>query len=307
MPLHHHDHSMNYNRAFGIAVLLNVCFVAVEAVFGVLSESLALLADAGHNLSDVLGLILAWGAFLLSRRVPTYRRTYGWKGATILAALANAIILLVAVGGISWESVRRLVHPQPVSGYTVIWVSGIGLFINSATAFLFLADRKKDLNIRGAFLHMAADAGVSAGVVVAGLGMIITGWLWIDPVVSLVIAAIILIGTWGLFRDSFNLAMQAVPGDINAQEIAAYLSTIRGVEGVHDLHVWAMSTTENALTAHLVVPHRQDLDTMLAHIKETLHDRFGVPHVTIQVEKTATAMDCDDRCDPELSHKEDES
>jgi len=294
-----HDHPpMNFNKAFGIGIFLNVGFVVVEAIFGILSDSVALLADAGHNLSDVLGLVLAWGASLLSVRRPTFRRTYGWKSSTILAAFLNAIILLVAVGGIVWESIRRFSHPQLVEGHTVIVVAAIGVVINTATALLFMAGREKDLNIRGAFLHMAADAGVSLGVVVAGIGISTFGWLWIDPVVGLIIAAIILFGTWRLFRESFDLVLHAVPPEIDAEAVAAYLSNLRGVEAVHDVHVWAMSTTETALTAHLIKPELEDDDAMLAQIRTELHDRFGIEHVTLQIERTDSLEPCGETCNP---------
>ena len=294
-----HDHPpMNYNKAFGIGIFLNVGFVAVEAVFGILSDSVALLADAGHNLSDVLGLVLAWGANLLSARGPTFRRTYGWKSSTILAAFLNAIILLVAVGGIAWESIRRFGHPELVEGHTVIVVAAIGVVINTATALLFMAGREKDLNIRGAFLHMAADAGVSLGVVVAGIGIITMGWVWIDPIVGLIIAAIVLLGTWRLFRESFDLVLHAVPREIDAEAVAAYLSDLRGVEGVHDVHVWAMSTTETALTAHLIKPEVENDDALLVRIRAELHDRFGIEHVTLQIERGDFLEECGEACNP---------
>jgi cobalt-zinc-cadmium efflux system protein len=292
---HNHEHrAARYNRAFGIGIGLNIGFVIFEAVFGILSDSLALLADAGHNLGDVLGLVLAWGAHLLSSRTSTRRRTYGWKSSTILAALLNAIILLVAVGGIAWEAIRRFSEPQPVSGLTVLVVAAIGVIINTATAFLFVADREKDLNIRGAFLHMAADAGVSFGVVLAGIGILTVGWLWIDPVISLIVATIILIGTWGLLKDSINLVLQAVPAGIDFEEVATYLSEIPGVEAVHDLHIWAMSTTETALTAHVVKPDVENEDALLARIRAECCDRFGIGHVTLQVERGHALADCDD-------------
>jgi cobalt-zinc-cadmium efflux system protein len=292
---HNNEHrALGYDRAFGIGIGLNVGFVIFEAAFGILSDSLALLADAGHNLGDVLGLLLAWGAHLLSARGPTRRRTYGWKSSTILAALLNAIILLVAVGGIAWEAIRRLSAPQPVVGLTIIYIAAIGVVINSATALLFVADREKDLNIRGAFLHMAADAGVSLGVVIAGVGILTVGWLWIDPVIGLLVAAIILIGTWGLLKDSVNLVLQAVPAGIDFDEVAKYLAQIPGVETVHDLHIWAMSTTETALTAHVVKPEPENDDAMLAQIRDEICDRFGIEHVTLQVERGYGLADCDD-------------
>ncbi len=298
MPHHHnHDHSpLDYNRAFAIGVALNVIYIVVEATYGFLAGSLALLADAGHNLSDVLGLLLAWGANYLVQRKPTERHTYGWRKSTILAALTNAIILLVAMGGIAWEAVRRFSDPSPVAGKTVIIVAAIGVVINTATALLFLSGRKTDLNIRGAFLHMAADAGVSAGVVLAGVVILTTGWPWIDPVVSLTITAIILVGTWGLLRDSFNLALDAVPAGIDPEAVKTYLSDLPGVTGVHDLHIWAMSTSETALTVHLVKPDARDDDTLIEQASRELHDRFGIEHITIQWERRPELDHCGSSC-----------
>jgi cobalt-zinc-cadmium efflux system protein len=294
---HNHDHSpSDYNRAFAIGVALNVIYIVVEATYGFLAGSLALLADAGHNLSDVLGLLLAWGANYLVQRKPTERHTYGWRKSTILAALTNAIILLVAMGGIAWEAVQRFSDPSPVAGKTVIIVAAIGVVINTATALLFLSGRKTDLNIRGAFLHMAADAGVSAGVVLAGVVILTTGWPWIDPVVSLTITAIILVGTWGLLRDSFNLALDAVPAGIDPEAVKTYLSDLPGVTGVHDLHIWAMSTSETALTVHLVKPDARDDDALIEQASRELHDRFGIEHITIQWERRPELDHCGSSC-----------
>jgi cobalt-zinc-cadmium efflux system protein len=290
-----HRH-INYNKAFGIGIALNVAFILFEAAYGILADSLALVADAGHNLGDVFGLLLAWGAHILSTRRASYRRTYGWKSTTILAALINAIILLVAVGGIGWAAIGRFSDPQPVSGAVVIYVAALGVVINAATAALFMANRAHDLNIRGAFLHMAADAGVSLGVVAAGVGIITTGRLWLDPLVSLIIAAIILVGTWRLLADSINLILQAVPTGIDSEEVAEYLASVPGVKAVHDLHIWAMSTTATALTAHLVKPGLENDDAMLARIRSEIHDRFGIAHVTLQVERSDALMDCGDEC-----------
>ena len=288
-----HSHApANYSRAFAIGVALNVGFVVVEAAFGFLSGSLALVADAGHNLSDVLGLLLAWGASILVRRRPTLRRTYGLRRSSILAALLNAVFLLLAIGAIGWEALARFAHPAPVAGGTVIWVALIGIVINGATALLFFSGRKGDLNIRGAFLHMAADAGVSLGVVIAGLAILLTGWPWLDPAVSLAIVAIIFVGTWGLLRDSVNLALDAVPEGIDAAAVGDYLAALPGVAAVHDLHIWAMSTTETALTAHLVIPRAGDGDALLARASAELHDRFGIEHPTLQVERGDPAHPC---------------
>jgi cobalt-zinc-cadmium efflux system protein len=281
---HHHAPS-NYGWAFGIGIGLNTLFVVSEAVYGLLGNSLALLADAGHNLSDVLGLVIAWVAVWLGKKVPTEKRTYGLRRSSIMAALFNAIFLLIAVGAIAWEAIQRFNSPAPVTGKTVIIVAIIGIIINAVTAFLFMSGRKGDLNIRGAFLHMAADAAVSLGVVIAGLVIIWTGWQWLDPVVSLIIAVVILIGTWGLLRDSMNLSLDAVPEGIEVAKIKEYLHALPFVIEVHDLHVWGMSTTEAALTVHLVRSEIDDNDTLLQRTCKELHDKFGIEHATIQIEK----------------------
>jgi cobalt-zinc-cadmium efflux system protein len=294
---HSRNHSPNNdNRTFAIGVILNLSFVAAEVGFGIYADSLALLADAGHNLSDVLGLLLAWGASFLSRLPATQRRTYGWRSSTIMAALLNALLLMVAVGGIAWEAIRRLQAPQPAAGSVIIVVAAIGVGINTATALLFMAGRKKDLNIRGAFLHMAADAGVSAGVVAAGIGIMSTGWLWLDPAVSLMIAGIILLGTWGLLRESVNLILHAVPSGIDPEAVLDWLGRLPGVTAVHDLHIWAMSTTDFALTAHLVKPDPKGESELIGMARKGLHDRFGITHVTLQLEREETAAECSDSC-----------
>lgn len=292
---HDHDHTAppaDHNRAFAVGITLNLIFVAVEAAFGFRAHSLALLADAGHNLSDVLGLALAWGASILVSRDRTARRTYGLRRSSILAALANALLLLVAVGGIVWEAIQRLRAPEPVASGTVMLVAAIGIVINLATALLFLRGRAKDLNIRGAFLHMAADAAVSAGVVGAALVIQRTGAQWIDPVTGLVIAVVITAGTWGLLRDSVDLAMDAVPPGIDPVEVETYLGSLPGVTRVHDLHVWGMSTTHIALTAHLVRPGETNDDLLLAGASDDLHHRFGIEHITLQIERDATVASC---------------
>jgi cobalt-zinc-cadmium efflux system protein len=289
----HHQHGPpSHDKAFGIGIALNVGYVVCEAAFGLLNNSLSLLADAGHNLSDVLGLLLAWGGYVLAKVEPSDRRTYGWRGTTILAALFNALILLAAIGAIVWEAIRRLRHPEPVAGNVVMWVAGIGVAVNTITALLFFAGRKHDLNIRGAFLHMAADAAVSVGVVVAGLLISLTGKMWFDPVTSLVVAAVIFASTWGLLKDSVNLAIQAVPKGIDLQDVRDYLARLRGVEEVHDLHVWAMSTTEVALTVHLLKPDPAGDDDLLASAEHELHDRFGIEHTTIQFERGTRPTEC---------------
>ena len=291
----HHGHShapADFGRAFAIGVALNTIYVVLEAVFGVLSGSMALLADAGHNLSDVLGLLLAWGAVWLAKRQPTAKRTYGYKRGPIMASLANAVILLVAVGAIVYEAVARLITPQPVITGTIVWVALVGVFVNAGTAWLFMKGRRGDLNIRGAFLHMAADAGVTVGVIVAALLIAATGWQWLDPAVSLLIAAVILIGTWGLLRESVDLAMDAVPPDIDQDAVRAYLCALPGVTEIHDLHVWAMSTTETALTVHLVRPGCGTDDAFLHQVCHDLHDRFAIGHPTVQVEDGDPAQPC---------------
>lgn len=297
----HHDHShintskQNFNKAFGIGIVLNVIYILVEVFYGLLINSMALLADAGHNFSDVLGLLLAWGAAYLAKTATTDKRTYGLRKSTILAAFFNAILLMIAVGAITFEAIRKLISPEPVQGITMMVVAGIGVVINSVTAFFFMKGRKTDLNIKGAFLHMTADAVVSLGVVIAGFIIYLTSWLWIDPAMSLVIVLVITIGTWALLRDSFHLSMDAVPKGINLKEVGNYLKEINGVTEVHDLHIWAMSTTETALTAHLVIPDETKDDYFLKKICGELHNRFGIEHSTIQIEKSAQSANCEHR------------
>ncbi|MGD8408172.1 MAG: cation diffusion facilitator family transporter, partial [Thiohalophilus sp.] len=250
---HHHHGPASYNRAFAIGVTLNLIFVVVEVVYGILGDSLALITDAGHNLSDVLSLLLAWGAIYLAGKQPTPHRTYGFRRVTILASLFSAIVLMMALGGIAWEAIGRFANPKPVDGTIVIIVAAIGVVINTATALLFITGQD-DLNIKAAFLHMAADAGVSLGVVIAGFGIIATGWLWLDPLIGLLIAAVILYSTLDLLRDSVGLAIDSVPKGINPHDVETYLNQLPGVSEVHDLHIWPMSTTETALTAHLITP-----------------------------------------------------
>lgn len=287
-----HGHApASFGKAFAIGIGMNTFYVVLEATFGVLSGSLALLADAGHNLSDVLGLLIAWGASWLSNKPPTPERTYGYKRAPILASLANAVILLVAVGGIAWEAVRRLIEPAPVQSGTILWVAVVGVLVNAGTAWLFMAGRKGDLNIRGAFLHMAADAGVTVGVIVAALIIRWTGWQWLDPAISLVIVAVVLASTWGLLRDSVRLSLDAVPPGIDAAEVRGWLEKLQGISSLHDLHVWPMSTTETALTAHLVMTGGHPGDDFLMDVAKSLRERFGIGHVTLQVE-TSRNTDC---------------
>lgn len=284
---HHHHAPANYDRAFAWGIALNLTYIVIEVVAGVTVNSMALLADAGHNTSDVLSLLLAWGAMWLTRRPPTRRHTYGLRKTSVLASLTNAVVLLCAIGAIAWEAVRRFADPQPVTGGIVMIVAGIGVAINTATALLFMKGRHEDINVKGAYLHMAADAGVSLGVVGAGLAIKLTGATWIDPVVSLVIVGVIAFGTWGLLRDSFNLAMDAVPPGIDPTKVRHFLAQQSGVTGVHDLHIWAMSTTSTALTAHVVRPQADDDDAFLAHVAEELHEHFGIGHPTLQIERTA--------------------
>ena len=282
---HHHDHGpADFGTAFAIGIALNLGFVIVEAAYGFWANSMALIADAGHNLSDVLGLAIAWVAAILAKRAPSRRFSYGLRGASILAALANALILLGAVGFIVYHAVLRLVIPDVVHGETMVIVAGIGILINGATAWLFARGRRSDLNIRGAYLHMVADALVSAGVVVAGIGISLTGWLWLDPTTSLVVAGMIFIGSYGMLRESVTMALAGVPAHIDPDEVEAHLAALPGVTRVHDLHVWAMSTTELALTAHLVIPAGHPGDRFLHDCAHDVADRFGITHSTIQIE-----------------------
>jgi cobalt-zinc-cadmium efflux system protein len=291
----HHDHShgpKTYDRAFLIGIALNLGFVVAETIYGFLANSLALLADAGHNLGDVLGLLLAWVAASLARRRPSARFTYGMKRTPILASLANAMLLLAASGAIVFEAINRLQAPAPVAETTVIWVALVGIVINGATALGFVSGRKSDINVRGAFLHMVADAVVSLGVVLSGLLVLFTGWLWIDPAVSIVVALVIVVGTWSLLKESVSLSLDAVPGRVDRTAIEAYLAGLPGVSEVHDLHIWPMGTTEIALTAHLVRPGAGLDDGLLAQACRDLSARFGIGHATLQVEAGDPAHPC---------------
>lgn len=290
---HGHSHApANFGRAFAIGIALNAGYVIAEAVFGRLAHSLALIADAGHNLGDVLGLLIAWGAMFLARRRPTARRTYGLRRSSILAALTNAVVLLIITGGIAWEAVHRFFAPGTVGDRTVMLVAAGGILVNGFTALLFASGRDGDLNIRGAFLHMATDAGLALGVVLTGLAILITHWQWLDPAVSLILSFIIIRGTWGLLRESMDLALDAVPEGIDAGRVGAYLASLPGVAEVHDLHIWGMSTTQAALTAHLVVPGINDHDALLAEAAHELHDHFAIEHVTLQIETGDPAYPC---------------
>lgn len=285
MSHEHHHHTNNYNHAFALGVALNIVFVAIEAGYGIAAGSLALIADAGHNLSDVLSLLLAWGASWLATKPATAKRTYGFRKATIMASLVNAIVLLFALGGIAWEAIGRLFEPQPVEAMTIIVVAAIGVVINAITAWLFVSGQKHDLNIKGAYLHMLADTGVSFGVVLAGILVMLTGWQIVDPLISLFIVVIILIGTWSLLRDSMDLAIDSAPKDINMDEVKNYLTGLEHVYTIHDLHVWAMSTTEVALSVHLVTTEAAFGNNYLSSIQQKLYDLFGIHHATIQIEK----------------------
>lgn len=282
---HGHPHApKDFGFAFALGTALNLGFVVLEVVYGFLANSVALLADAGHNLSDVIGLLMAWAASVLVKRAPTQRFTYGYGSSSILAALGNAIFLLVATGAIVWEALQRLNAPVPVATHMVILVAAAGIFVNGLTAWLFASGGKDDINIRAAFMHMAADAAISFGVVVAGFAMQSTGWLRLDPVVSIAISAVIIYGTWGLLRESVGLAMHAVPPGVDAVRVRDYLALLSGVSQVHDLHIWPVSTTETALTCHLVMPGGHPGDDFLTSAAKALHDTFEISHATFQIE-----------------------
>jgi cobalt-zinc-cadmium efflux system protein len=293
---HDHDHfdvsSQSFGRAFAIGIGLNLAFVVVEVVFGVLGRSLALVADAGHNLGDVLGLALSWGATALARLKPSTRRTFGFRRTTIVASVTNALILLFVTGGLAWESIRRLLEPQRPNGVTMMVVALVGAVVNSASALLFMRGSKRDLNIRGAFLHLASDAALALGVAAAGAVFFVTGWLWLDPAVSLVLAFAILAGTWSLMKRSMNLMIDAVPESIDPERVKAFLGALPSVLEVHDLHIWAMSTTETALTAHLVMPSNSLAPTFLADACRELHARFDIHHATLQIDPQEAPVPC---------------
>lgn len=282
---HSHAEPQNMNKAFGFGIALNVIFVVIEIIYGLSANSSALLADAGHNTSDVLSLVFAWAAIKLAEKKPKGRYTYGLRRTTILVSILNALLLFGAVVAIGWDAFQKLEEPQPVTGTTIMIVAGIGVVINGVTTLLFMKGQKGDLNVKGAFLHMAADTGVSLGVVVAGLLIRLTGANWIDPVMSFIIIAVIIYGTWKLFTDSIDLALDAVPKDIDVKEVHDYLLDQHGVEEVHDLHIWAMSTTENALTAHLVMPDGNE-DRFIFDLRNELDEKFGINHTTLQIENT---------------------
>lgn len=289
---HAHGSATPAGRAFAVGIGLNMFFVVVEASYGIAAQSIALVADAAHNLSDVLGLVLAWLAVRLAARKPTGRRTYGFRKGTILSALANAVLLLVAVGAIAWEAVGRFARPAPVQGGIVMLVAAIGVAINGLSAILFIKGSKHDINLKGAFLHLAADAVVSLGVVITGFVVVRTGWNWLDPAASIAISLVVLVSTWGLLKDSLNLILDAVPEHIDPDAVRAYLSKLPGVVAVHDMHIWAMSSTEVALTAHVVMPGEVSAPPFLQRISQQLHEQFGIEHTTIQVEPPEAGDAC---------------
>jgi cobalt-zinc-cadmium efflux system protein len=299
MNHHHHDHGHGHGhhhhaapadagRAFVLAIGLNAAFVVIEFVYGFIANSTALMADAGHNLSDVLGLVLAWGAALLTRTAPTRRFTYGLRGTSILAALSNALLLMVACGAIGWEAVHRFAHPEPIAGGTVSIVAAIGVLVNGFSAWLFMAGSKDDINVRGAYQHMAADAALSLGVVVSGLVVMATGWTWLDPAVSLLLVVIIVAGTWSLLKESIQMVLAGVPASVDATGVTAFLAAQPGVTEVHDVHIWAMSTTETALTAHVVMPGGYPGDAAIDALVARLREDFAIHHCTLQVEQGTT-------------------
>jgi cobalt-zinc-cadmium efflux system protein len=290
---HHHHIDPNGNgRAFALAIGLNTAFVAIEFIYGFIANSTALMADAGHNLSDVLGLLVAWGAAVLTRSAPNRRYTYGLRGSSILAALFNALILMMACGVILWEAVHRFTSPAPVAGMTVAVVAAIGVAINGFSAWLFMAGSKDDINIRGAYQHMAADAAISLGVVISGLAIMATGWAWLDAAVSIVIVLFILVSTWALLRESLRMALAAVPDNVDAAKVTDFLHARPGVTAIHDLHIWAMSTTETALTAHLVMPAGYPGDAAVDAITDQLKSDYAIHHCTLQIEMGTTVHGC---------------
>lgn len=282
---HHHHAPSDFGRAFQLAIALNIGFVLVEFFYGYLAHSTALMADAGHNLSDVLALFMAWGASRWAKKAPTLRFSYGFGSSTILAALFNAVVLLLVCGAIAWEAILRFSHPAPVLGLTVAWVAAVGVMVNGFSAWLFMRGRRADLNVRGAYLHMAADALISLSVVVTGLIILGTGWNWLDPVMSLIIVAVVVYGTWGLLTESLKLALAGVPPSIDTMAVSHWLSAQPGVTDVHDLHIWGLSTTHVALTVHLVMPSGYPGDEVVEQIRQGLYRQFAIAHSTIQIEK----------------------
>ncbi len=293
---HNHSHTTNYNKAFAIGIILNSIYIVIEFTYGIIFNSMALVADAGHNLSDVAGLLIAWGATYLAAKAASSKKTYGYKKTTILASLLNGIILMIAVGAIAYEAITRFFNPLPVPGTTIIIVASIGVVINTITALLFIKGMKDDLNIKGAFLHMAADAGVSVGVVIGGVVINATGFYLIDPILSVIIVIIITFGTWGLLKESFNMTLDSVPEGIKLEDVKNYIASLDGVKNLHDLHIWAMSTTETALTAHIVTNEESQNDLLLKILNKGLHDKFGIGHTTIQLENEKLDNNCNGNC-----------
>lgn len=289
---HHHPAPKNYGPIFAITIVLNLLFVAVEFAYGFLTNSTALIADAGHNTSDVLGLLLSWGAIILTRKRPSKRYTYGLRSTSILAALANAMLLLVASGAIAWEAIERFSQPPAIAGLTISVVAAVGIVVNGLSALLLMKGSKGDLNIRSAYLHMAADTAVSLAVVLAGIAMLYTGWYWLDPAISLVIVVVIVIGTWSLLHESLKLAMNAVPANIDATAVSDYLYQLEGVTDIHDLHIWGLSTTESALTVHLVMPNGHPGDAFIDDCVRILEEQYSVHHCTLQIELGSTDHAC---------------
>jgi cobalt-zinc-cadmium efflux system protein len=289
---HQHAAPSHFGRAFIVAIALNTAFVITEFTYGFIANSTALMADAGHNLSDVLGLFLAWGATHLASKSPNQQYTYGLRSSSILAALANGMLLLVACGAIAWEAIHRFSNPSPVAGTLMMIIAAIGILVNAGSAWLFSKGSKDDLNIRGAYLHMMADAAVSLGVVVAGGIILITDWNWLDPLISLLIVAVIVASTWGLLRDSTQLALSAVPKNVDLAAVETYLRNLKGVTDIHDLHIWGMSTTDTALTVHLVLPSGYPGDFFMDAIMHTLKEKYAINHCTLQVEQGTTHHDC---------------
>ncbi len=294
---HRHDHDRahapaHFSRAFAIGIALNLAYLVAEAGFGVAANSLALISDAAHNLGDVLALAAAWGAASLATRQPSGRYTYGLRRTSIFAAVGNAVVLLIVTGGVAWQAIVRLLAPEPTHGLTVIVVAAVGIVVNGGTALLFLRGRKDDLNIRGAFQHMAADAAIALGVVMAGAAILATGWQWLDPAAGLVVGAAIVAGTWSLLREAVYLSLDAVPQGIDRAAVKAYLDALPGIVEVHDLHIWGLSTTETALTAHLIYDDGAPRDALLPDICTQIHERFGIGHATIQLETPELARQC---------------
>ncbi|MDL2409807.1 cation diffusion facilitator family transporter [Rhizobium calliandrae] len=301
---HGHDHGpvghahvpQDFGKAFALGIALNAAFVVIEVSYGVLAHSVALIADAGHNLSDALGLAVAWAAVVLARRKPTSRFTYGLGGTSILAALFNAIFLLVVTGGLTWEAIRRFTEPQPAAGGTVMIVAACGIVLNGFCAWLFASGRKGDLNVRGAYLHMAADALVSLGVVGGGLIILVTGWAWVDPLMTLVISIVIVRGTWSLLTGAVSMSLGAVPPNVDLMRLRAFLHELPGVADVHDLHVWSLSTTETAMTCHLVLPDGHPGDAFIERVADEIRNRFEIGHATLQIEKAPSPEHIDRAC-----------